>query len=78
MLIQLDARIVTDFRCVVARHASERYSSMKVFILLAFILEWVGIPFASTTTSLLYDLPNSRKMESEGPYLAYSQTGFTG
>ncbi|TBU26436.1 peptidase family M48-domain-containing protein [Dichomitus squalens] len=49
----------------VARHASERYSSLKVFILLALILDMVGIPFASATTRLLYDLPNSRTMEYE-------------
>ncbi|KAH9850410.1 peptidase family M48-domain-containing protein [Lenzites betulinus] len=49
----------------VARHASESYSGMKVFLFLAAVLEVVGIPFSSIVTQLLYDLPNSRTMEYE-------------
>ncbi|KAI0776971.1 peptidase family M48-domain-containing protein [Trametes elegans] len=49
----------------VARHASERYSSAKVFILLATILDLVGIPFSGFLTSVLFDLPNSRAQELE-------------
>ena len=50
----------------VARHASERYSTFKVFIFLAAVLELVGLPFSTWAASLLYDLPNSRKQEYEG------------
>ncbi|KAI0665490.1 peptidase family M48-domain-containing protein [Trametes maxima] len=49
----------------VARHASERYSSAKVFILLAMILDVLGIPFSGFLARVLYDLPNSRKQEFE-------------
>ncbi|TFK87113.1 hypothetical protein K466DRAFT_646059 [Polyporus arcularius HHB13444] len=49
----------------VARHASERYSQMKVLIALALLLDWVGIPFSSYAVALLYDLPNSRTQEFE-------------
>ncbi|KAI0740130.1 peptidase family M48-domain-containing protein [Earliella scabrosa] len=49
----------------VARHASERYSTFKVFIFLAAVLELVGLPFSTWAASLLYDLPNSRKQEYE-------------
>ncbi|KAI1789854.1 hypothetical protein LXA43DRAFT_1151231 [Ganoderma leucocontextum] len=49
----------------VARHSSERYSSMKVFIFLASLLDYVGIPFSSAITRIMYDLPNSRTQEYE-------------
>ncbi|CDO76585.1 hypothetical protein BN946_scf184950.g11 [Trametes cinnabarina] len=49
----------------VARHAAERYSSMKVFIFLAAILDVIGIPFSGMLARLLYDLPNSRTQELE-------------
>ncbi|RPD56868.1 hypothetical protein L227DRAFT_578532 [Lentinus tigrinus ALCF2SS1-6] len=49
----------------VARHHSERYSSLKVVLALATLLELVGIPFSGWLTSLLYDLPNSRTQEFE-------------
>ncbi|KAI0331583.1 hypothetical protein GY45DRAFT_1300811 [Cubamyces sp. BRFM 1775] len=49
----------------VARHASERYSSMKVFLFLSTLLDIVGIPFSAILTRLLYDLPNSRAQEFE-------------
>ncbi|KAI8976374.1 peptidase family M48-domain-containing protein [Trametes punicea] len=49
----------------VARHVSERYSSFKVFILLAMLLDFMGIPFSSLLARLLYDLPNSRSQEFE-------------
>ncbi|KAJ8488027.1 hypothetical protein ONZ51_g3798 [Trametes cubensis] len=50
----------------VARHASERYSSMKVFLFLSTLLDIVGIPFSTILTRILYDLPNSRAQEFEG------------
>ena len=50
----------------VARHSSERYSSVKVFLFLASLLDVIGIPFSSALTSLLYELPNSRTQEYEG------------
>lgn len=52
----------------VARHASERYSSSKVLILLAILLQAVGIDFgvARMLNYLLFKLPNSRTQELEG------------
>ncbi|KAH7914883.1 peptidase family M48-domain-containing protein [Hygrophoropsis aurantiaca] len=52
---------------VVARHASERYSSSKVFLLLAFMLQSVGLDlgFSNLLTTLLLELPNSRTQEIE-------------
>ncbi|KAI0739501.1 peptidase family M48-domain-containing protein [Daedaleopsis nitida] len=49
----------------VARHASERYSSMKVLLLLAAVLEVIGMPFSTWAAQLLYELPNSRTQEYE-------------
>ncbi|PIL32539.1 hypothetical protein GSI_05242 [Ganoderma sinense ZZ0214-1] len=49
----------------VARHSSERYSSVKVFIALASLLDFIGIPFSDAITRLMYDLPNSRTQEYE-------------
>ncbi|PCH34620.1 hypothetical protein WOLCODRAFT_124748, partial [Wolfiporia cocos MD-104 SS10] len=52
---------------VVARHNSERYSSVKVLLALATLLEVVGLDvgIARLITALLYDLPNSRTQEYE-------------
>ncbi|KAI9059474.1 hypothetical protein FKP32DRAFT_1668676 [Trametes sanguinea] len=49
----------------VARHPSERYSSLKILLFLATLLEFIGIPFSGVFTRLLYDLPNSRTQELE-------------
>ncbi|KAI0357145.1 hypothetical protein OH77DRAFT_1422673 [Trametes cingulata] len=49
----------------VARHASERYSSMKVFILLAMLIDLLGFPLSGFLARVLYDLPNSRAQELE-------------
>lgn len=60
----------TDRTLTVARHNSERYSSVKVIIFLAYMLEILGIDFgaARIATTLLLDLPNSRKLEYEGVF----------
>lgn len=60
--------MLTDRTLTVARHNSERYSSVKVIIFLAYMLEILGIDFgaARIATTLLLDLPNSRKLEYEG------------
>lgn len=52
----------------VARHASERYSSSKILILLAILLQAVGIDFgvARMLNYFLFKLPNSRTQELEG------------
>lgn len=53
----------------VARHASERYSSSKVFLAVAFLLQAVfGFDFGITNliSTLLLELPNSRTQEYEG------------
>jgi len=53
----------------VARHASERYSSSKVFLAVAFLLQTVfGFDFGITNliSTLLLELPNSRTQEYEG------------
>ncbi|KAG1818108.1 peptidase family M48-domain-containing protein [Suillus subaureus] len=53
---------------VVARHASERYSSSKVFLALAVLLQTVfGFDFGIThlISTLLLELPNSRTQEYE-------------
>jgi len=53
---------------VVARHASERYSSSKVFLAVAFLLQTVfGFDFGITNliSTLLLELPNSRTQEYE-------------
>jgi len=53
---------------VVARHNAERYSSMKVLLAFATLLEVLGLDFkiARVLTTFLLDLPNSRKQELEG------------
>ncbi|KAF8436894.1 peptidase family M48-domain-containing protein [Boletus edulis BED1] len=55
----------------VARHASERYSSSKILILLAILLQAVGIDFgvARMLNYLLFKLPNSRTQELEADTL---------
>jgi len=52
---------------VVARHASERYSMMKVLLFVATILEALdlGAGFSRIITTLLLELPNSRTQELE-------------
>ncbi|KAF9228591.1 hypothetical protein BS17DRAFT_772208 [Gyrodon lividus] len=52
---------------VVARHAPERYSSSKVFILIAFLLQSIGLDIGVTNllSKLLLELPNSRTQELE-------------
>lgn len=52
---------------VVARHPQERYSSTKILIFAAFILQSVGLDwgFSSLLSKLLLELPNSRKQELE-------------
>ena len=60
----------------VARHASERYSSSKVLILLAILLQAVGIDFgmARMLNYLLFKLPNSRTQELEGEITSERQS----
>lgn len=52
---------------VVARHPQERYSSTKILIFVAFLLQAVGLDwgFSNLVSKLLLDLPNSRKQELE-------------
>lgn len=54
--------------CPVLRHMSERTSSVKIFLVLAGILSIIGLDFSLSKmlTSLVYELPNSRKHELEG------------
>jgi len=58
----------TEIAHVVARHNAERYSSMKVLLVFATLLEVLGldIGIARVLTTFLLDLPNSRKQELEG------------
>jgi len=52
---------------VVARHAAERYSYTKILIALAWLAELIGLPsgVGGIMTSLLMELPHSRKQEYE-------------
>lgn len=52
---------------VVARHTAERYSYSKVLIAFAWIAEMIGLPygFGDILTTLLMELPHSRKQEYE-------------
>jgi len=52
---------------VVARHNSERASSVKVLLVLASLLDVLGLDIGITRllTTLLYELPNSRTQEFE-------------
>ncbi|KAF9650414.1 hypothetical protein BDM02DRAFT_1433520 [Thelephora ganbajun] len=52
---------------VVARHNAERYSSMKVLLAFATLLEVLGLDvgIARILTTFFLDLPNSRRQESE-------------
>ena len=58
----------TEIAHVVARHNAERYSSMKVLLAFATLLEVLGLDvgLARLLTTFLLDLPNSRKQELEG------------
>jgi predicted transcriptional regulator len=64
----------TEIAHVVARHNAERYSSIKVFLAFATLLEVLGldIGFARLLTTFLLDLPNSRKQELEGSQILQS------
>lgn len=57
----------SEMHLAVARHNSERYSSIKILLFLGVVLDVVGIPFSSWIARLVYDLPNSRTQEYEGP-----------
>lgn len=52
----------------VARHAAERYSYTKIFIALAWLADLIGLPsgVGGIMTTLLMELPHSRKQEYEG------------
>ncbi|KAH7925782.1 hypothetical protein BV22DRAFT_1010518 [Leucogyrophana mollusca] len=52
---------------VVARHASERYSSSKVLLVMAFVLQSFGLDLglSNLINTLLLELPNSRTQEME-------------
>ncbi|KAH9981802.1 peptidase family M48-domain-containing protein [Russula compacta] len=52
---------------VVARHAAERYSYTKIFIAMAWLAELIGLPYGvgGIMTTLLMELPHSRKQEHE-------------
>jgi len=52
---------------VVARHTAERYSYSKVIIAFAWLAEIIGFPygFGNIMTTLLMELPHSRKQEYE-------------
>lgn len=54
----------------VARHSAERYSYTKVLIAFAWLAEIIGLPngFGNILTTLLMELPHSRKQEYEGLY----------
>ncbi|KAI6043130.1 peptidase family M48-domain-containing protein [Pisolithus marmoratus] len=49
------------------RHPQERYSSAKILIFVAFLLQSVGLDwgFSTLVSKLLLELPNSRKQELE-------------
>lgn len=67
-LTPLDAKPRTEIAHVVARHNAERYSSMKVLLAFATLLEVLGLDVgvARVLTTYLLDLPNSRTQELEG------------
>ncbi len=52
----------------VARHSVERYSYSKIFIAMAWLADLIGLPsgIGGLATTLLMDLPHSRKQEYEG------------
>ncbi|KAH8986768.1 peptidase family M48-domain-containing protein [Lactarius hatsudake] len=52
---------------VVARHSAERYSYSKIFIAMAWLADIIGLPsgVGGLATTLLMDLPHSRKQEYE-------------
>jgi|SRR6266404_9657045 len=54
----------------VARHTAERYSYSKIFIAMAWLADLIGLPsgIGGLATTLLMDLPHSRKQEYEGSY----------
>ncbi|KAH9054686.1 peptidase family M48-domain-containing protein [Lactarius vividus] len=62
---------------VVARHSAERYSYSKIFIAMAWLADIIGLPsgVGGLATTLLMDLPHSRKQEYEGSYLFHFTIG---
>jgi metalloendopeptidase OMA1, mitochondrial len=52
----------------VARHAAERYSYSKILIAMAWLADTIGLPsgVGGIITTLLMELPHSRKQEYEG------------
>ena len=56
------------FLLSVARHSSERYSTIKVFWAAGIVLNTLGLDFnlARILTTYLMELPNSRMQELEG------------
>ncbi|THH32674.1 hypothetical protein EUX98_g1525 [Antrodiella citrinella] len=52
---------------VVARHNSERYSNMKALVFITYLLDYIGLDvgIGRLITTLMMDLPNSRKLEYE-------------
>jgi hypothetical protein len=60
-----------DHFLVVARHTAERYSYSKIFIAMAWLADIVGLPtgIGGLATTLLMELPHSRKQEYEGTCL---------
>ena len=61
-------RILNPPPDVVARHTAERYSYTKIFIALAWLADLIGLPsgVGGIMTTLLMELPHSRKQEYEG------------
>lgn len=53
---------------IVARHTAERYSYSKIVIAMAWLADAIGLPYGvgSIITTLVMDLPHSRKQEYEG------------
>jgi metalloendopeptidase OMA1, mitochondrial len=55
---------------IVARHSSEKYSSIKVLLGIGILLEALGLDvgIARLITTYLMELPNSRQQELEGTF----------
>jgi hypothetical protein len=65
------SRSLEDHILAVARHSAERYSYSKIFIAMAWLADLIGLPsgIGGLATTLLMDLPHSRKQEYEGSCL---------
>lgn len=63
----LAAVIGHEIAHAVAKHSLERYSSSKIFLLFSTLLSVIGLDFgfSSMLSTLLLELPNSRKQELE-------------